>query len=214
MKNSLLRTLMIGCFVMLSIQACKKSKDDNTNNTDNSNVFPTVISNIAPQSMIDSLRNLGANVYAGSTPPAVEGIYFMTPDSCVYDNSPAASAGSIYSDYKFRFSNQDNSNFTVNVEQKAIPANVLSATPAKTYISGNGNNFTIFVLRTLTPSGITVEQFNVLSGTVTSGGIQNFQNTLYMRSKGDDPNNLVVAAGTVRRFVTGGSGLAASVSDF
>lgn len=214
MKNTTsIHKLCFLFFAMLTIiSACKKEDETGTPKTD---TFPTPLNSFISQSMIDSLRAAGAAVYSGTTPPTVNGIYFMHPDSCTYDNSPAHSAGSIYSDYKFKFSSQNNTAFTVDVAQKSIPAGVLSSSPVYSFISGSGNNFSIFIIRTLTPSGVTVQQYNVLSGTLTSGGIQNFQNTLYMRSKvGDTDNALVVAAGTIRVFINGGSGLAATDTVF
>lgn len=196
---------------LLTMQSCKKSDSGNNNTSD---AFPAVIANIAPASMVDSLRNTGAAIYGGSTPAIVNGIYFMQPDSCVYDNSPGNFTGTLFSDYKFRFSNQNNTSFTIGVEQKAIPTGNLSTTPAQTFISGQGNNFSIFILETVSPTGVPVEQFNVLSGTLTAAGIQNFQNTLYLRSKGSDPGNTLPPAGTIRRFVNGGAGLAVTTTTF
>jgi hypothetical protein len=164
--------------------------------------------------MVDSLRAAGANIYDGTTPPIVNGIYLMHPDSCIYDNSPGHFTGTLFDDYKFQFTGQNNSLYTINVAQKAMSTGTLSSTPAYTYISGSGNNFSIFILRTSSPSGITVQQFNVLSGTLTSTGIQNLQNTLYMRSKTGDPANTIVAAGTIRVFVTGVPGLATISATF
>lgn len=211
-KNSI--TYFLGALVItLLLFSCKKETNNDPKIPDDK-TFPTPIANIAPQSMIDSLRAVGAKVYAGSTPNIVNGIYLMHPDSCIYDNSPGNFKGTIFSDYKFKFSNQDNNLFTIAVGQKAIPAGTLSATPVSTYISGNGNDFSIFILRTVTPSGITVQQFNVLSGTLTPNGIQNLQNTLYIRSKGNDPNNTIAPAGTIRLFVNGASGLAVNSTDF
>ena len=120
-------------------------KKDNT--TISGEKYPTPISNLVPQSMIDSLRARGTNIYSGTTPPIVNGIYLMTPDSCTYDNSPSNSAGSIFADYKFRFSAQDNTAYTLTLEQKVLPAGTLNAAPAYTFISGSGNNFTIFILQ-------------------------------------------------------------------
>lgn len=193
-----------------SLYSCKKSSD--TQPTGDS--FPAPISGNVSQSMVDSIRNRGGLVYSGTTPPIVNGIYFMSPDSCIYDNSPGNFAGTIFSDYKFRFSAQNNTSYVITVDQKAIPAGTLSSTPVSSYISGSGNNFSIFLLRTITPSGISVKQYNVLSGTLTSAGIQNLTNTLYVRSKGSDPGNIYPAAGTIRVFVTGGTGLAATSSTF
>ncbi len=214
MKGSkfLVQLFLLVVTVTFVFSSCKKDSDPDP--VINTTTFPTPISNIVPQSMVDSLRAAGATVNAGTTPPVVNGIYLMQPDSCIYDNSPGNFAGTLFSDYKFRFSNQDNSLFTIMVEQKAIPSGTLSSTPVSTYISGNGNNFSIFLMRIVTASGIPVEQFNVLSGTLTAAGIQNLQNTLYIRSKGSDPGNIAPPAGTIRVFVNGASGLAATSTTF
>ena len=205
-KNSLLLFFIVSLF----LSACKKE-----NITTPKETFPTPINSFITQGMIDSLRLAGLTINPGTKPPIVNGIYFMQPDSCTFDNSPFNSAGTLYSDYKFKFTNQDNTAFTVTVAQKSIPAGVLSSTPVYSYISGSGNNFSIFIIRTLTPSGVTVQQYNILSGTLTASGIQNFQNTLYMRSKvGDADNTLTVPVGTIRVFVTGRSGLATNDAVF
>ena len=202
--------ILIGAAIVLS--SCKKNSDDVAPAAD---TFPTPIQSMITQSMVDSLRAAGANVYSGTTPSIVNGIYFMHPDSCTYDNSPGNFAGTIFADYKFRFTNQDNSSFVINVEQKNTSnGGSLSPTPASSYISGSGNNFSIFVLRTLSPSGIPVQQFNVLSGTLNAGGVQNFKNTLYLRSKGSDPGNTLPPAGTIRVFVNGAPGLAVTSATF
>jgi len=210
-SSALIKWTAVFYSLFLVLGSCKKSNDLPAITGE---IFPTPVSNQISQSMVDSLRVRGANVYSGTTPPIVNGIYFMHPDSCIYDNSPSNFAGTIFTDYKFRFTNQNNTSFTLNVEQKAIPAGTLSTTPVSTYISGSGNNFSIFVLRTISPGGIQVQQFNVLSGTMTAGGIQNLQNTLYVRSKGSDPGHTYPAAGTVRVFVTGVPGLAATSATF
>lgn len=197
-----LLTILFGCI----ITSCKKEKKED--------VFPTPIANIISQSMIDSIRAAGATVHSGTSPAIVNGIYFMHPDSCIYDNSPANFRGTLFTDYKFRFSNQDNNLYTILVEQKAIPSGTLSTTPVSVYISGSGNRFSIFLLRTSVPSGISVQQFNVLSGTLTANGIQDFQNTLYLRSKGSDPGNTLPPAGTIRVFVNGAPGLAVNSATF
>lgn len=197
----------VGC---LAFSSCKKS-NDNIAATD---MFPAPIQSRVTQGMIDSIRTAGGTVYSGKIPAIVNGIYFMHPDSCIYDNSPGGFAGTLFVDYKFRFSAQDNSTFNITVEQKNMSTGALSPTPASSYISGDGNNFSIFVLRTVSPTGIPVEQFNVLSGTLTAGGVQNFKNTLYLRSKGSDPGNTLPPAGTIRVFVNGAPGLAANSATF
>ena len=191
--------------------SCKKSDTVTPSNTGS---FPAPISNIVSQGMVDSLRAAGATIHAGTMPPVVSGIFLMHPDSCIYDNSPGHNAGSLFDDYKFKFTDQNNTLFTVTVAQKNVVSGVINSTPVSSFVSGSGNDFSVFILRTLSPSGIVVQQFNVLSGTLTQNGIQNFQNTLYMRSKTGDPNNTIAPAGTVRVFVTGKPGLATISTTF
>lgn len=193
------------------IISCKKSETGDNTQPD---TFPTPIRSFISQGMVDSLRNAGGTIYSGTTPPLVNGIYYMHPDSCTFDNSPGGFTGTLFADYKFRFFNQDNTAFTLNVDQKNTSSGALSPTPATVYISGSGNNFSVFVLRTITPGGISVEQYNVLSGTLTPTGVQNFQNVLYVRKKGSDPTGSYPAAGTIRVFVTGAPGLATTSTTF
>lgn len=207
-----MKQVLFTAVILTSILVSSCKKDDN--NSPGPDQFPAPIANIAPQSMIDSLRARGSHIYSGTTPPIVNGIYLMSPDSCTYDNSPSNSAGNIYSDYKFRFSNQDNSAFTITLEQKTYPGGLVSTAPASTYISGSGNNFSIFTLRNQSAAGIPGQIYNIFSGTITSAGIKDLQNTLYVRSKGADPNNLLIPAGSVRVFINGGAGTAVNVSTF
>ena len=191
--------------------SCKKSS---TSTPVTTNTLPPPISNIVSQSMIDSLKAAGATVYEGTTPPALSGIFLMHPDSCTYDNSPGQFKGQLFDDYKFDFTNQNNSLFTITVAQKDMASGTLSASPVLSYISGSGNNFSVFLYRTSSPTGISIEQFNVLSGTLISTGIQGFQNTYYLRKKTGDPNNTIAPAGTIRVFVNGGAGVAITSDSF
>ncbi|HQG37728.1 MAG TPA: hypothetical protein PLK15_01245 [Chitinophagales bacterium] len=200
--------LLILIFCILS---CKKETDKITNET--KEPFPQKIKSFLTQSMLDSLRNAGAVINSGTTPPIVNGIYLMSPDSCIFDNM-SPTAGTLYGDYRFKFSNQDNTADTLTVEQKLVATGLTHQLPVFSYISGSGTKFSIFLYRNVSAMGITVEQYNVLSGTWTAAGIQNLQNSLYIRNKGDDPDNKVAKAGTIRVFVTGRSGLAVNTPIF
>jgi len=211
LRNSIQKLIILAIFAVV-FSSCKK--DDTTALPANTDVLPAPVSDFVSQSMIDSLRSAGATINTGVTPPVANGIYLQTHDSCIYDNNNPASVGALFSDYKFKFSNQNNTAFTVDVAQKTVPGGAISSTPVYSFISGSGNKFSIFIIRTTTLNGTHVQQYNVLSGTVAAGGIQDFQNTLYMRSKENDPTNTVVPAGTIRVFVTGAPGLATTSSTF
>jgi hypothetical protein len=208
MKNTKQRmqffVLLVASVLILS--SCKKSSTTSDSTTIIN--LPAPISNIVSQSMIDSLKAVGVAIHEGTTPPVVNGIFLMHPDSCIYDNSPGQFTGLLFDDYKFKFTDQNNSLFTLSVAQKDVVSGTLSSTPVSSYISGSGNDFSIFILRTTSPSGIAIRQFNVLSGTLIATGIKNFQNTYYLQSKKGDSGNTIAPAGTIRLFVNGGSGLA------
>ena len=130
--------------------SCKKSSTSTPLKID---TLPTPISNIVSQSMIDSLKAAGATVYEGTTPPTLNGIFLMHPDSCIYDNSPGQFKDQLFDDYKFDFTDQNNTLFTISVAQKDMASGKLSAPPVLTYISGSGNNFSVFLYRTSSPTG-------------------------------------------------------------
>lgn len=211
MKNKFFfRTLLLFATVLMFTLSCSK-KDENIN-PKKEDVFPDQIKNFLTQGMLDSLRGAGATIYSGNTPPIVNGIYLLSPDSCIYDNTSALT-GSIITDQRYRFSNQNNTNFTLTVDVKDLSTNALHQTAVKTFICGSGNNFSIFILRTILNT-IPAEAYNVYSGTLTTGGVLHLQNCLYIRNKGDDPTHLVAKAGTIRLFINAGNGLAINIPVF
>jgi hypothetical protein len=194
--------------------SCSKS-NTSTNNSSSSNL-PAPVSSIASAADITSLKSSGMTINEGTTPPVVNGIYLQHPDSCIFDNSGNNSAGKFFADYKFRFSNQNNSSFAISVDLKDVTNYTDSASySANTYISGSGNSFTIFAQVNGSLGGVTYTELDTYSGTLTSKGVQNFQWSFYLKSKSSDPNNVhVVSVGTTRVFNTGAPGMATVTTNY
>lgn len=201
------------CVIVLFslLQACKKSGGGDSTTGNN---FSDSIRSIISQPIIDSLRKWGLNINDGNTPPSVTGIFLLHPDSCIFDNSGYNTAGEIYDDYKIRFSQQNNSKLTIRVDRKDVGSDADNASDSiATFISGNGNYFTIFAQEKGVESGIGYTSLDIYSGQITAAGIAGFQLAHYEKSKDPDPGNVLISVGSSRIFMNSG-GPAQSVSTF
>jgi hypothetical protein len=209
------KTLHLLCaltLVLMITQSCKKSSGGN--DSGNGNNFSDSIRNIVPQAVIDSLRSWGMQINDGLTPPTVSGIYFVSPDSCEFDNSGDNTAGRIYDPYKFRFKQQSNSKLTISVDRKDVGSGSDSSSDSTaTFIAGSGNHFTIFAVEKGIGSGVSYTNLELYSGEITSSGIVNFQYSIYVKDKGSDPLNRLISVGRSRIF-TNADGPAMPVSTY
>lgn len=162
---------------------------------------------------VEMLTQLGQYmpIYSGSTPPSIEGTYRVAPNRYVYDttgyfneNKPTAT------DKIIRFSNQQSNGQEVDyAAYDAGNADIAYGNGA--IVIGSGNNFTAFFNTEMTDSkGIYVKQATLVSGTITSQGIQNlYRSFLTTDKRGDDNNNTYMAVGAFRTFKDG-DGLASN----
>ena len=179
--------------MVASITSCKKNHDD-----DNANL-PDQIKKFVPQNVIDSFKHAGFTINEGKNPPLMNGIYNFKPDLCVYDNSIYDQAGELFDDYRIRFRDQDNSNFSIATDYKSL-AGGDAGNGSGSFISGDGNTFTVFIDAQGQESGITYKAVICFSGEKTSTGIKNLQLGTYLKEKGNDPNDELVDPGTTRAF--------------
>jgi len=169
--------------------------------------FAYVINTIITPAILDTLEKYGTVVNAGLTPPAINGIYLIHPNYCLFDNESeiddelGSLAGKTFDDYEYEFTNQNNGKYTIAVKFKDVLGGDSGSDSSATFISGNGSLFTIFAKTTGISKGIPYTALQVISGSVTSGGVANFQYTEYWTAKtGDATNSLVVPVGTIRIF--------------
>ncbi|HZY39969.1 MAG TPA: hypothetical protein VFE53_25115 [Mucilaginibacter sp.] len=199
--KTLAKLAIVIVMVSIAFTSCKKSKKTSPVGALGPN-FPYVLNTIVTPAILDSLENHGLEINGGLTPALVNGIYLFSPNEVSYDSSDGYYAGQIIDDYKYQFSEQNNDAFTINMKYKDITAvgtNTGSANGA-TIISGNGNSFTVYAQAQDTTQGVYSVIIQVISGQLASGGIKNMQLAYYEKSKGSDPNNLVVPVGTIRIF--------------
>lgn len=185
--------------VCIAFASCKKDKGGNNNKL--GSTFPQGVNNVITPDVLSKLKAAGATVNDGLTPPTVNGIYLLHPTYCAYDNSSDNAQGSIFDDYRFKFSSQNTSAFTISAEYKDIDSGTdFGADNSATYISGTGNLFTIYAQTTGTEDGISNTQLQLISGEISANGVKNLQLTVYLTSKGNDPDGELAAVGTTRIF--------------
>jgi hypothetical protein len=191
-------TLLIFATVLAS---CSK-KNDALTPAVSTTTLPAAVNNIITAAIIDTLQSHGAVINKGITPPTISGIFLIHPLVCTFDNSGGNFAGKTFADYKYKFSNQDKSSFAIRVDYLATTdaSSVLSDSTA-TFVSGNGNLFTIYSRFNANTNGVNFVIIHILSGEIASGGIKNFQNSTYIVSKDPDPNQYVEPQGATRVFI-------------
>ncbi|HTJ11245.1 MAG TPA: hypothetical protein VL547_04450 [Dinghuibacter sp.] len=208
--------LAISLFTLSLLPACKKNGGPgNTTPTGDTqgNNFSDSIKNIIPEPIIDSLRSWGMTIYDGQQPPALSGSYLVHIDSCIFDNAGTNMAGRLFDQYQYTFSDENQSNLSIRVATKAIDdpngATETSIDSTATFVAGTGDYFTIFAEEkgvVTTRYGLsTYTELDVVSGQIVSGGLGNFQYSIYMKDK-NDPVGQLIPVNTSRIFVDGDPG--------
>jgi hypothetical protein len=152
-------------------------------------------------------------IYDGDTPPNIEGIYRCNPDELVY-STYGFSPGDVFIDAIFQFYNQDMINNTVDYRGAYVDSNGQThtdITSLESYVTGSGNNFTVFFNVTTTTYGeteghnydVVTKEAYAVSGTVGENGISNLYWGFVMLEKSADPDNMLVPVGTLRVFKDG-----------
>lgn len=159
------------------------------------------INEVVPEEIQDKIEPY-IPIYHGATPPNIEGTVFVDPFRTVYcedyGNGGYAPGHIVNSEY-IRFSNQNMINNTLDMDQVSVSGNS-SATGKGAFISGTGNNFTVFFNTVGQSQGISTKTALIISGTKTVTGIANLKYAFVMVDKGSDPNNKLMKVGIFRVF--------------
>jgi len=189
--------------ISIALASCKKESKKNTTQVGALGAnYPNVLNTIVTPAILDTLKKHGLTVHDGLTPGIVNGIYLFSPDECLYDNSGDYYVGETIDDYEYKFANQNNTAYTINVKYDDITAgDNIGSDSLATYISGTGNSFTIFAEIQGVLGGVSYTSLEIYSGVYSSSGILAFQNALFLKSKvGDIDNSVVAPVGTIRIF--------------
>lgn len=159
------------------------------------------INDVVPPTIQENMKPY-ISIHNGTTPPNIEGTYYIDPMSTVYceDYGHGGYApGDIVTSTYIRFTKQDNSKLSIEYEGKAEDANAAS-TAVGAFISGSNNDFTVYLNTTGISSGITNKTALVISGTKTNAGISSLRYAFVMEDKGADPDSLLMNTGVFRVF--------------
>lgn len=159
----------------------------------------TDIETTVPPEILDEMKPY-ITIYSGNTPPNIENTYFIDPMVTVYcqdEDEGGFKKGDIVSSMYIKFANQNNTAKTIGYAGRS--GDQISVGKGA-FISGSGNNFTIYLDTEGTSSGIYTKTALVISGTKTSTGIQGIRYAFVMVEKGDDPDSELMDEGVFRVF--------------
>lgn len=202
---ALMATMMLPSAVVLN--ACG---DDDEEKPDSGEV-DTRIEKVVPNEYRKQMEKY-MTIYDGVNPPNVEGTFVMSKCVLVYTSEGSWDPGHEFVDTYMMFSNQNSKNNTIDYKEKS---GVQTATGNGAYISGNGNNFTIYFNTNGKYNGkyndINFKTALVISGTKTSKGISNAYYAFVMTEKSNDSNNEMMDEGDFR-VIKDNDGLAESTT--
>lgn len=213
MKKSFYYASLVLTMALTVFTACGGSDDDDEKG--NGDQDPR-ISQVIPTKYRSMLEKY-IPIYDGVNPPNVEGVYLKSPNTVYYDYTNQWEAGHKVNDMYYQFSNQNMSRNTLDYKDTNQSGSSVGVGNGA-FISGDGNNFTIFFLVTQTSKSkedasitVTMKQATIVSGTKTSEGIKNFYTGFIVTEKGSDPYEEFVDEGDFRVF-RDGDGLASNAS--
>lgn len=152
--------------------------------------FSEEIRKILPENILNSMRSNGMVVHEGVMPPDLDGIYLIDPLELLspYGSQDPWQKGYIIPAYQYKFSNQSNDKKSVKIDYTNGTGDVGKGLGA--FVSGYGKKFTIFAEIFANSSGIDNITLAVISGELTENKeIKDFQYSLYMKEKTEDPGN-------------------------
>jgi len=137
-------------------------------------------------------------IYSGVTPPDISGQYRATPYVLAGSSDGGYSVGDGFADRYVAFIKGDDGKLSFRGKQ----GNAQSASDAVyVQVVGEGNEFTAYFEAIGENSdGIRTRQSTLVSGKLTSNGIQNFYFAWVMLEKWNDPSDKLVPVNTYRIF--------------
>jgi hypothetical protein len=152
---------LIACLLLFT------SCDDTTT----TNELSAEIKNIVPDATLTKITDLGMPIFKGNAPTNLVNYFKASPFVLKASNRSSDNIGSTYSDYVFYLHNQDNAKLSITLDYQNGPE---AGTGLGGFISGNGNDFSVFVkVRSTNSSSGYADMIHIISGTMTSTGIKN-----------------------------------------
>jgi hypothetical protein len=140
------------------------------------------------QAQLNKLVSMGMKINQGQNPPTVNGDYYCNSLTRTGGNIPNDSA-TTFANLGLRFTSQGSDNqLLVSYDQSGYE----SGTGLGAYISGAGNDFSVFAQISGISGGINFKDAMVFSGTITPSGIKDFKYALILTDKDPDPSGYLI----------------------
>jgi sugar lactone lactonase YvrE len=187
--------------------------------------IPKEIRNV--DNFLDKIKQNGMVIHEGVNPPEIYnldgnnriGVKFNIASDCIYDGKAPSNVDSIYGNYEetilISIDPLNQNSFIGEVSYTSVGdadyplyRSGLDKGSGRGYVSGNGNNFTIFYrVGNGTFDNIPYEAIWIISGTVPDSQnvreITNVTKCLVMLKKGEDQKDKIANRGTIRIFRDG-----------
>ena len=197
MKKIFLFALLPMVAVLLT--SCSKS------DSDDSDVQDERLESVVPAQFQSTLLK-HMPYHKGVNPPILEGnTNVISPNVLAYNSVEADTnykPGKVVSDNYIVITNQNTKRNTIDFISYEINnsgKNIGGQDGDGAFISGEGNNFTIFVTTTYSLNGATMKRALIISGTKTDQGLTDVYFGFLCVEK-DDPNNKLMKVGEYRIF--------------
>ncbi|ETZ21923.1 hypothetical protein [Pedobacter sp. V48] len=166
MKNT---SILILAIISISyLASCKKGKDGPSNEE----ILKNKIEDVIPQQYLDTLKTLNFPVNEGTTPPNMEGAFYVSPLILRVSNILGDKPGNAFLSSKVKFFDQHNDDFGISLIGEHVLT--LRDTSIVTAISGSGNNFTIYGKVKSTYGSYSAIFATIISGIKEGNNIKNY----------------------------------------
>ena len=161
---------------LFAVVSCSKSDDNNGNQGGGitNNNFSSEVTKVVSQDLIKKMADVGATIYGGTNPPAVEGSFTtgaleLIHSSFGIDKDPLKGR---FDGFFYKFYGKNGSN--IKVDYRNHSGGTYAAQGVNAVISGEGDKFTIFFINK-------AGDLHAISGTFTGDAIEGFQETDYVK---------------------------------
>tara|TARA_B100001146_G_scaffold223545_1_gene238497 strand:+ start:5469 stop:6656 length:1188 start_codon:yes stop_codon:yes gene_type:complete len=160
----------------------------------------SAVENFYSAEHVQALEDLGISLNLGDNPPSLEGAYLISPAILVESSVPGDAPGMRFPDYRAEISNQNNESLTLDYYgQGGFQIDEGDGS----FISGEGNNFTIYLKTTSQIGSYPVETTFTISGTVVEGGFADVRLAALMLDDKGDPQHVYISNDTGRLIEDG-----------
>ncbi|WP_196888397.1 hypothetical protein [Aureivirga sp. CE67] len=190
-------SLALLAFVLV-FTSCKDDDEDQYTGPFNGSIDS--VENFYNQDIVNVLNSFDFPINTGDTPPNIEGAYYCSPLVLESSNIPTDYVGNVFLDYEFTVSNQNTGDLTIDFEGEHTGGSQVDFGTG-TFISGNGNDFTVYLKLTSQIGSTPAESAMVLSGTIAEDGIENLEYALLMIDNNGNPEGVYIPNNGGRHIV-------------